>query len=537
MAIITSLRSNIGANLSQLLASPWVIVWVAAYLLVRLGSPPLFDLDEGAFSSATMEMLQRGDFITTYMGGELRFDKPILIYWLQALSVSALGLNEFALRLPSVICATAWCGALFIFVRQFLDASRAGTAVVFMACSLVFSVIARAATADALLNLFLALALFDSYRALTNVNNGAAKPRLRAYLWVGLGVLAKGPVAILIPFAVATLFTLNTRNWRAWSALMINPLGWAIAAAVFLPWYIAEYMAQGQAFIDGFILKHNVSRFSSTMEGHGGHWYYYLLISLLVFLPVTGNFLQIMLRTKGLLQDPFNRFCLCWFGFVLVFFSFSNTQLPHYLLYGATPIFILMARYREQFSNTLWVATPVIVFLILLLALPEIAQHTVATSQKVELVAMLQAGMIHLGSAYRSAIAAALVAVGAICFISSLPLWQRQLGISLVFTLVFIHTVLPTYGAIQQTPVRQAAEFARHLTAPLVMWRHDMPSFSVYLGKVVPIREPQPGDVVFTGIEQLIHIPHAEILFNQGGVALARINRPSESIMSEMKET
>lgn len=518
-------RGSLAQASAQLLASPWLIALVAVYLLVGLGAPPLFDLDEGAFSSATMEMLLRNDFITTYMGGQLRFDKPIFIYWLQALSVSSFGLNEFALRLPSALCASAWCAALFIFVRQYLDASRAGTAVVLLASSLVFSVIARAATADALLNLFLALALFDSYRALTGNQDALKAVRLRAYLWVGLGVLAKGPVAILIPVVVATLFTLTTRNWRAWSALMINPLGWAIAAAVFLPWYIAEYMAQGQAFIDGFILKHNVSRFSSTMEGHGGHWYYYLPISLLVFMPATGYFVQVLLRGKRLLQHPLDVFCLCWFSFVLVFFSFSNTQLPHYLLYGATPIFILIARYREQLKQVAWVTVPVVLFLAALLALPEIAQQVIATSKKPELVAMLQAGTGYLDGTYRLAIATALVAVLAITCMRSLAVWQRQIWISLVFTLAFIHTLLPTYGAIQQTPVRQAAEFARHLDGKIVMWQHDMPSFGVYLGRVVDIRPPNPGEVVFTGLDQLPNYPSAQILFNQGGVVLARISR------------
>ena len=89
----------------RLLSSPWMLLLIAVNFLVGLGLMPLFDLDEGAFSSATMEMLQRGDYITTYMGGELRFDKPIFIYWLQALSVSGFGLNEFALRLPSALCA------------------------------------------------------------------------------------------------------------------------------------------------------------------------------------------------------------------------------------------------------------------------------------------------------------------------------------------------------------------------------------------------------------------------------------------------
>lgn len=523
----TSLRTSVMQAAAQLLASPWLIVVVAAYLLLGLGAPPLFDLDEGAFSSATMEMLQRGDFVTTYMGGELRFDKPILIYWLQALSVSVFGLNEFALRLPSVICATAWCAALFFFVRQYLDASRAGTAVLLLACSLVFSVIARAATADALLNVCLALALFDGYRSLTGNSSAVHKLRMRAYLWVGLGVLAKGPVAILIPFAVISLFCLATRQWRPWVALFINPLGWLIAAAVFLPWYIAEYMAQGQAFIDGFILKHNVSRFSSTMEGHGGHWYYYLPVSLLVFMPATGYFLQVILRGKHLLRDPLDRFCCCWFGFVLVFFSLSNTQLPHYLLYGVTPVFIVMARYRAQLNSILWVALPVVLFLILLLALPELARYTIADSDKVELVAMLQAGLGYLDGTYRVAIALALLAVIIVSCLHKLPVWQRQLGIACIFTLVVIHSLLPTLAAIQQNPVRQAAEFAQQLNSPVVMWRHDMPSFSVYLGRVVDIREPQPEEVVFTGLDQLEHFPSAEVIFNHGGVVLARVSPSS----------
>ena len=71
-----------------------------------LGHAPLFDVDEGAFSQATLEMFQRGDFLSTYLNGQPRYDKPILIYWLQALSVAIFGVNEFAFRFPSALCAT-----------------------------------------------------------------------------------------------------------------------------------------------------------------------------------------------------------------------------------------------------------------------------------------------------------------------------------------------------------------------------------------------------------------------------------------------
>ena len=73
-----------------------------AYFLLGLGQSLLFDVDEGAFSEATREMVVSGDWGHTTLNGADRFDKPIGVYWLQALSVKAYGVNEFALRLPSI---------------------------------------------------------------------------------------------------------------------------------------------------------------------------------------------------------------------------------------------------------------------------------------------------------------------------------------------------------------------------------------------------------------------------------------------------
>ena len=77
----------------------WLAFLVPLVLLsIRLGGAPLFDVDEGAFSEATREMFVRGDFLSTYLNGAPRFDKPILIYWLQAVSMMVFGVNEFAFR-------------------------------------------------------------------------------------------------------------------------------------------------------------------------------------------------------------------------------------------------------------------------------------------------------------------------------------------------------------------------------------------------------------------------------------------------------
>lgn len=519
----------------SLLQSRWLIVLLGLNFLIGLGSAPLFDLDEGAFSSATMEMLQRGDFITTYMGGNLRFDKPIFIYWLQAASVSVFGLSEFALRLPSALCATLWCWVVFEFCKQHLNASKAGTACILLASSLVISIIARAATADALLNLWLCLALCDAYRFINREQNGSpllSRYALRAYLWVGLGVLTKGPIAILIPLAATGLYALFSLQLNQWWRLLLNPVGWLLCSAVFVPWYVAEYMAQGQLFIDGFFLKHNLSRFSSTMEGHGGNVLYYLPVSLLVFMPVSGFFLQLLPRSKTLWQslkqktqptDKLDVFCWCWFLFVLVFFSFSSTQLPHYLLYGVTPLFILMAKYREQLLSRWVVVLPALLLLLPLICLPQIGQSVMTKEKKVEVVAMIQAGLPQLDWQYQAALILSLLAILLVVFTLKQAMWVRQLVVSIIFSLSMIHVVIPAYAAVQQQPVKEAGLYARSLNQPVVMWKHNMPSFSVYLQKVVPIREPKAGEVVFTGLEHIKLFPEATLLFNKGGVVLLQL--------------
>ena len=86
---------------------------VLASFFFLLGRAPLFDVDEGAFSQATLEMFQRGDFLSTYLNGNPRYDKPILIYWLQAAGVVVFGVTELAFRLPSAICAALWALAHF----------------------------------------------------------------------------------------------------------------------------------------------------------------------------------------------------------------------------------------------------------------------------------------------------------------------------------------------------------------------------------------------------------------------------------------
>src|SRR5215813_5849508 len=121
------------------ISRPLAALAIAAVLLsffFALGRAPLFDVDEGAFSQATLEMFERGDFLSTYLNGQPRYDKPILVYWLQAASVGLLGVNEFALRLPSALCASLWALLTYWFARRRFGANVALLAAGVMATSL-----------------------------------------------------------------------------------------------------------------------------------------------------------------------------------------------------------------------------------------------------------------------------------------------------------------------------------------------------------------------------------------------------------------
>jgi 4-amino-4-deoxy-L-arabinose transferase-like glycosyltransferase len=97
----------------------WLLaLYCAIVFFVNLDAAPLTDVDEGAFSEATREMLARGDYVTTWLNGELRFDKPVLTYWAQAVPVALVGPRPGAFRFPSALAACLWAWLLYRFARR-----------------------------------------------------------------------------------------------------------------------------------------------------------------------------------------------------------------------------------------------------------------------------------------------------------------------------------------------------------------------------------------------------------------------------------
>ncbi len=482
----------------------WLAAMAAAILLAffwKIGSAPLYDLDEGAFTEATREMLVSGNFVTPHRDGEPRYDKPVLIYWLQAASVRLLGLSELGLRLPSALAATLWAWAIYRFGRGNLDATAGGVALLIMANSLQVGIIAKAATADAVLNLFLVLALFDIYRYARAPSRGVL---LRVYLWMGLGFLAKGPVALFFPLVVSAAHYWSLRRGRDWLRAAFDPLGWALFLGLVLPWHVAVYLDSGPGFFESFYLRHNLGRFEDAMHGHGGFPLYYFVVLPVVLLPFSGWFLRLLPELRKALGDPLDRFLWIWFIAVFAFFSFSGTQLPHYVLYGASPLFLLMARHRALLTSRWLAFLPPVLLLAVLFCLPELVDLVMARTGKPHQLAMLEQGRALLGSGYRLEIAMGLMAVLGLAVWRRIRVWLGLVLVGFVQTLVVSGAVVPRVLETLQAPVKEAALLARELGSPTVVYRTSMPSFSVYREAITPDRAPQPGDLVFLRVDKLV---------------------------------
>jgi 4-amino-4-deoxy-L-arabinose transferase-like glycosyltransferase len=494
-----------------------------------IGSMPLFDLDEGAFTTATREMFLRHDFITPYLNSVPRFDKPILIYWLQAASALLFGFNEFAFRLPSALASTTWVWVIYRFVAQVVDSEKAFYAALIAATSLMPTVVGKAAIADAVLMLFITLSMFAIFRHWQTAK--AAYIRW-AYVAMALGFLTKGPVAVLIPAVVSLLFYSSTGRLGTWWRAIWDWRGLLLFFVIALPWYGVEYAREGQAFINGFFLKNNVGRFNSPMEGHSGGFWFYPVVALFALLPFMGLVLAAIknmmsafrpLKCTTLSDEAaLIRFGWIWFLFVLIIFSFSGTKLPHYLNYGLVGLILVIAVAFPKISNRFLHLAPIGLFFILLLALPSVLDLTINKINPPYVRDMLANRNAYFGLSWYVPLGvfSALLLFAAFKRAYAVPAVMVPLALS--FSFMVNARLLPIVAALQQGPIKTAGLIARDLPGSALMFGMNTPSFGVYAEKILKRGAPQPGDLVLARARDAA-VLNGQILFAEGGVVLLRM--------------
>ena len=502
------------------LAALGILILTSFFL--GLGSAPLFDVDEGAFSEATREMMISKNYLTTYLNGAPRFDKPILIYWFQLLSIKLFGINEFAFRLPSALAGTAWATSIFLFVRKESGNRQAFLASAMMVLSLQVVVIAKAAIADGLLNCLLAITMFS---LLNHFKTGSKRSLYLTFTAAGFGMLTKGPIAILIPAAVSFLFAIEEGSIKKWIRMIFNPVGILLFASIALPWYLLEYRDQGMAFIEGFFIKHNLSRFNTSFEEHSGSILYYIPVLIVGMMPYTGLLLTVVVNMKTLLRDHTNRFLLIWFVFVFVFFSLSGTKLPHYIIYGYTPLFILMARALPLSKHTERFAAFPVLLLALLASLPYLLQIALQKIDDDFLKAILTGGIELTGQQHLLIISAAILCIAGIQFIPRLSAAGKLISTGVVFSFLINIYLTPLAGNLLQIPVKEAALIAKKEGYKTVMWEVYNPSYFVYSESLAELRAPKRGEIVFTTVKGLKNLQNTTLLFSKYGIVLVKLKQ------------
>jgi 4-amino-4-deoxy-L-arabinose transferase-like glycosyltransferase len=349
---------------------PWVAATAVATLTIAvgLGDVTLWEPDEPRFAEATRQMFQRGDFLTPYFNGVPRFEKPILLYWLQAVAVAVLGPTELAARLPAALAGIGCVLLLYAIGRSVTSERAALVAALVLATTFRFVTYARLGLTDTPVLFFIVATLYGFVRA-SSPGSGMAPPLL-AWACVGLGVLTKGPIGLL-PVVIWAAYALVARDWSL--IIRTRPFqGAALAAAIALPWYVAMILWYGRAFVD-FALGHEIAAraLSESFDSPVRGLFYYVKVwpgdtapwSALVVAAV--SWLGFRWRRLDPATRDASRFALTWFATVFAVFTLSRTKVPHYVLpaYPAAALLVgvFVDRLTGVVSDRVWWRVPMAV--------------------------------------------------------------------------------------------------------------------------------------------------------------------------------
>lgn len=350
----------------------------------------LFDVDEAIFTQATVEMRHSGTLSMPTYNGEPRYHKPPLIYWVQDGFMSLLGEDSlYAARLPSALGALGTLLVLGLGVTYLTGSRRWGLmAAAVMGLNLSFLVVGRAATADGLLNLtsvMLALwvvhVMFPGSRVLdkgeeavdaalltARIRKVAARATARRHQWLvsgflaALAFLAKGPVA-WIPAALMVLVVLAFRRDRAGTWRQLAPVkAGMVALLLLLPWVGLLLVQFGAGFFYDFFIQQNLHRYAGGLTNtQSDSPLYYLAVLLFGFFPwvfvlpkavtltLKGGIRRVRTALNG--DDPARvlpYLALVWAVGYIVFFSFSQTKLAHYIVPAYPALAILVGAVLAQ---------------------------------------------------------------------------------------------------------------------------------------------------------------------------------------------
>src|SRR5262245_11978456 len=305
-------------------------------------------------------MLARGEWVVPYLAAEPYLDKPPLLYWLVMLSYRGLGVHDWSARLVPAVAVHAAVLLTYLLGRRTLGERSAFRGALLLALAPGFMSMGRLLILDGLLALWVVLSLLSAFEA---VRGGRLRPGwwLLSAVACGLGVLTKGPVALIL---LAPPLWLHGRlagstarvTWPAGLAFL------AVVLAVNLPWYVAVCLRTPE-FAGHFLWQHNLVRFVSGFDHLEPVWYYgpVLLAGLLPGSLLAAGFLRFLLTGEAETahrRPPELGFMLLAGGWGVFSFTLSGCKLPTYILPGFPPLCLALGHYLAdgRWARSRWPA-------------------------------------------------------------------------------------------------------------------------------------------------------------------------------------
>ena len=302
-----------------------------------------------------------GGTVTPILYGQPWLEKPALYYWRAMSFFKEFGVSDWSARLPSSSATFALIILIFLHMRRFRPGGHLDAALITASCVGIVS-FARGASTDMQLAAPFCIGMLGWYAW---YETGKKFWLFDLYFFGAVATLAKGPVAPFLALFIILLFVGLRREWAALRRTIWVP-GILLYLVIVLPWYIAV-QKKNPTFYRFFFLEHNLERFATNRYQHHQPIWYYGAVVLLALMPWTViavraliDSVQISIAEWKVRHNPqrylghsragdaFPEFLVLWALFPILFFSFSGSKLPGYILPSIPPLTILTADYLNR---------------------------------------------------------------------------------------------------------------------------------------------------------------------------------------------
>ena len=304
----------------------------ALIFLSNLGGRDLWEPDETRYAVVAREMKETGNWILPHLNGAIYAEKPPLFFWLVNLSTFFFGDSELANRLPSALAGLITMLLTFFFGKRLFNARVGFLSSLVLATCLLFPQFSRWMMLDSLFTLLFLLTLFCFYIGCER-KEGRRKYFLLGGLFIGLGVLTKGPIAYL-PIPIFLIFAFFQRCMKKfWNRDLL--LGFLLSLSVIFVWLIPACWMGGEAYANKIIFGQTIARLAGGMKhSHDEPFFFYFIRFPIEFLPwfVFTPIAFIYGLRKGVEKRNEFLFLSIWFILIFLFFTLSTGKKDNYIL-------------------------------------------------------------------------------------------------------------------------------------------------------------------------------------------------------------